>query len=73
MDNYIELAVKQVGSSAAVAEALGVSRQAVDRWRKAGRLPRTDYTGETNYATKLSLLTRGAFSRDQLLRRLSAA
>lgn len=42
---------------AKVARACHVSHPAVARWRKNGRLPRTDLTGETHYAEVLATLT----------------
>lgn len=36
-----------------------ISYQAVDKWAKSGRLPRTDWTGETRYAEILSEATGG--------------
>jgi len=71
--NVIHEAIRVAGGSSAVAEAVGVSRQAVEKWAKRGRLPWSEYTGDTSYATTLSRLTQGAFSRDQLLQRQSVA
>ncbi len=56
----------------------GVSRGLLDRgititpwacnkWLRQGRLPRTDYTGETNYAKALEELTGGKVTAEQLL------
>ena len=43
-------AVEMGGGPARVGEVAGVSRIAVFKWMKKGRLPRTDYTGETDHA-----------------------
>ncbi|UIU59742.1 hypothetical protein H6S30_14625 [Escherichia coli] len=32
-----------------------------------GKLPRTEYTGETNYAEKIALASNGLFSADAVL------
>ncbi|CAM3899740.1 helix-turn-helix domain-containing protein [Rheinheimera salexigens] len=50
-----------------VAKACGVSVRAVYKWLKAGKLPRTDYTGETEYAKKIANETDGKFSALQIL------
>lgn len=50
-----------------VAQVCGVSVRAVYKWLKAGRLPRTDYTGETDYAKKIADATGGKFSALQIL------
>ena len=36
-----------------LANACGVTYQAVRKWEAAGRLPRTEWTGETEYANKI--------------------
>lgn len=52
---------------AAVARAAGVSHQAVRKWQVTGRLPRTEWTGETSYCTKLVALSEDTISREALL------
>lgn len=44
-----------------------VSYQAVKKWEAKGRLPRTEWTGETNYAAAIELITKGAVTKAQLL------
>ena len=41
-----------------IADACGVSHTTAHMWKKRGRLPRTEATGETNYAAAISALTR---------------
>lgn len=43
-------AVTRAGGAIAVAKACKKTRQAVDKWVRSNQLPRTEYTGETNYA-----------------------
>ena len=50
-----------------VANEAGVSRQAVHQWVNKGRLPRTEWTGETDHAGAISRLTGGVVKRDELL------
>jgi len=64
----ITKAIKIVGLQD-LASGLGVTYQAVRKWEAAGRLPRTEWTGETNYADQIMVLTGGAVSREDLLRR----
>ena len=51
--NIIERAVYLAGGPRRVAEAVGLSRPAVDKWIKQGFLPRTEWTGESGYAGTL--------------------
>ncbi|MFS1287499.1 hypothetical protein ACLRDI_07245 [Pseudomonas piscis] len=53
----IAFAFEAVGGIGAAARICGRSCQALNKWRLAAALPRTDYTGETEYA---SLLARAA-------------
>lgn len=50
-----------------LARELGVSYQAVQKWLAAGRLPRTEWTGETSYAQRMQELTDGKVSKTALL------
>lgn len=47
-------AVESVGGPILAAKACGISRQAIDRWLTRGSLPRTEYTGETDYAARMA-------------------
>lgn len=47
-------AVQDVGGAKAAARACGVSVRAVYKWIAADALPRTEYTGETNYVASLA-------------------
>lgn len=70
-DQPLSLAIKSVGLTT-LAKQLGVSHQAVRKWERAGRMPRTEWTGETDYCQRIERLTDGAVSRDQLLSKWSA-
>ena len=63
----LEKAIDILGGPRALGKHLGKSRQAVNKWRQLKRLPRTDWTGETNYAEQIEALTDGAVTRDELL------
>ena len=53
---------------AKVAEICGLTRKAVYGWIARGRLPRTEYTGETNYAERIELATNGLITANELLK-----
>lgn len=50
----VSIAVEFAGGPIASAKACGIRRQAVDKWLAKGALPRTEYTGETDYAVRLA-------------------
>ena len=52
--NAIAFAFEAVGGIGAAAKACERSYQALNKWRLAACLPRTDYTGETRYAELLA-------------------
>lgn len=64
--NPLSKAIEVVGLSR-LAAGLGVTYQAVRKWEKACRLPRTEWTGETAYASTIERLTDGSVTRDELL------
>lgn len=70
LKDAIELVPGKVQGAASVC---GVSVRAVYKWLNAGRLPRTDYTGETDYASRLAEASNGAFDASQILKPVSAA
>lgn len=55
-----------LGSYEAVGRVCGVSGKAVMKWVKAGRLPRTEWTGETKYALAIEAATGGLVTRSEL-------
>lgn len=64
--DIITKAIETVGLRA-LAKACNVSPQAIYKWQAKGRLPRTDWTGETDYASRIEEATKGVITRDQLL------
>lgn len=70
-ENPVTRVIDKAGSVTAVAAVCGVSYQAIRKWEERGRLPRTEWTGETNYAEKLEaqfgvsrhILAPGAYSK----------
>jgi hypothetical protein len=62
----IRLAAERLGAYA-IAAACGVKGPSVYKWLANGFLPRTEWTGETNYAQVIQDLSQGEFTRDYLL------
>jgi hypothetical protein len=60
--NPIKRAVEFVGGISNAARLCKVSSRAVNKWISAGRLPRTEYTGETHHADNLAAGSNGHFS-----------
>jgi hypothetical protein len=50
-----------------IADQCQVTVRSVYKWRTRGALPRTDYTGETNYADIIEKLSDGKFKKEELL------
>mgnify|MGYP001470831971 CR=1 FL=1 len=63
----LEQAIELLGAQR-VADACGLSYQAVWRWIQRGRLPRTEYTGETDYAGKIAAACREKDPASQVTR-----
>ena len=63
----ISIAIERVGGPVTAARVCGVRRQAIDKWVAKGALPRTEYTGETTYASSLSAASNGQFTAEWLL------
>ncbi|WP_162475296.1 Cro/Cl family transcriptional regulator [Candidatus Erwinia dacicola] len=51
-----------------VANVCGLTPKAVYKWMEKGSLPRTDFTGETDYATRISKASGGKFSAAEIRR-----
>jgi len=65
--NLITEAIKIVGLQK-LAKSSNVTYPAVRKWEKSGRLPRTEWTGETNYAAIIERETGGQVTRAALLK-----
>lgn len=65
--NPIKHAFDAVGGRTKAALLLGRSYQAIKKMEDKGRLPRTEYTNETQYAETLAKNSNGAFTATWLL------
>ena len=65
-ENLISKAIELTGLIP-LANMCGVTPQALYKWEAKGRVPRTDWTGETDYARCIETATKGQITRDQLL------
>jgi hypothetical protein len=65
----ITRAIKIIGLTKLALE-LGVSYQAIRKWEAAGRLPRTEWTGETAYAKKIEAASKGVVTEVELHKRI---
>lgn len=52
---------------AKLAKQLGISYQAMNHWHLINRMPRTEYSGETNHAQKIQEATGGKVKIEDLL------
>ena len=68
--NPVSEAIEIIGLKP-LANACGVTYQAVRRWEK-GNMPRTEWTGESNYSQIIETLTDGKVTRSRLLIRRRA-
>lgn len=59
--------VRAVGGQVKAGGTCNVSAAIVGRWIRQKHLPRTEYTGETDYAGALAEATQGRFSREWIL------
>lgn len=60
-------AITKAGGIGKASQACEVSQRAIYKWLATGCLPRTDYTGETNYAQRLAAASSGQFTAEWLL------
>lgn len=65
--NPVQIAVNAVGGQTAAAKLCGLSVVAVHKWTVKGTLPRTEYTGKTNYSELLANASNGKFTSEWLL------
>lgn len=52
-----------------LAKGLGLTYPAIRKWQRAGRMPRTEWTGETTYSIQIQGLTGGKVTAVRLMSR----
>lgn len=50
-----------------VANVCGLTPKAIYKWIDRGTLPRTDFTGETDYAARIASVSDGRFTASEIL------
>lgn len=65
-DDPLSRAITRVGLTV-LARECKVTYQAVRKWQRARRMPRTEWTGETAYSTTIERLTGGEVRKADLL------
>lgn len=66
--NAMKIAFTAVGGRTKAANLLNRTYQAIKKMEDRGVLPRTEYTGETNYARTLAKNSNGQFTEEWLLK-----
>ena len=64
--NSLAHAIAMIGVQK-LSKICSVTPQAILKWKKRGRLPRTEWTGETDYASRIEKITNGQIKREDLL------
>lgn len=63
----LERAAEKAGGITALAAKLSVTYQAVRKWQKRNRMPRTEWTGETRYSEIIEEIMQGEIPKSALL------
>lgn len=66
VNHPLERAVQLLGLQRLASE-LKVTYNALRKWQAVGRMPRTEWTGETRYSETIEHLTAGAVTKGELL------
>lgn len=69
MKNGLEKALELAGGQTGLANIVGLTPQAVQKWVANGCLPRTEWTGETNYAEQIAQSLDFKVTKSELLQR----
>lgn len=58
--------INDAGGVMVVAQAINLSDRSIYKWIEKNAFPRSEYTGETDYATHIAFLSK-SYSREQIL------
>lgn len=72
-ETVLAKAVREIGGQVKAGEVCGVTAAVIGRWIRQQHLPRTEYTGETNYAEALADASGGLFTREYILEECNPA
>lgn len=61
-------AIEAAGGVSSVASGIHITERAIYKWLTKGRLPRSEYTGESLYSQKIAELSKGKFTKEQILK-----
>lgn len=62
----LKTVIGDCGGPTKVAPLLGISVRGLYKWLATGSLPRTEYSGETNYAEVLAAASGGKWSAEEI-------
>jgi hypothetical protein len=69
MTTGLEKALGLAGGQTGLANIVGLTPQAIQKWVANGCLPRTEWTGETNYAEQIVQSLDFRITKEELLHR----
>lgn len=69
MNAEFQKALSLAGGQTGIARIVNLTPQAVQKWESNGCFPRTEWTGETNYAQMISEALHGEVVKEKLLLR----
>ena len=65
--NHFKSLIDAAGGPESVGKVCGISARAVYKWIERGRMPRTEYSGETEYCALIEEATGGRVTAESLL------
>lgn len=69
MKTGLSRAINLAGGQSAIASIVGLTPQAIQKWVANGCMPRTEWTGETNYAEQIAQALDFKVTKSELLQR----
>lgn len=69
MKTGLDRAIDLAGGQTAIANIVGLTPQAIQKWVANGCMPRTEWTGETNYAEQIAQFLHFKVTKSEMLQR----